>query len=285
MTVNDTNKLRYGGENMSRRDVSKIIGGAILGSAMAGGESASAQQSNTNNPVAPSYSKLTVAMLAFPNMTPLDLVAPHMAFAGLMNTDIHIVWKEPGIIKGEPQLSVLADTSFADCPKDIDVLFVPGGLDGVWELLNDNEVLDFISDRASRAKFITSVCTGALILGSAGLLQGYKATTYWAFKDLLPKFGAIPVNERVVIDRNRITGGGITAGLDFGLEIIRRLRSDDFAKVAQLAIEYDPHPPFHSGSPETAEPQTLAIARQMIAPQLSAATTAVNIAQKRMTTK
>ena len=143
--------------------------------------------------------------------------------------------------------------------------FVPGGTSGVNPLMRDDSVLDFVEDRGSRAEYLTSVCTGALVLGAAGLLRGYKAATHWAAMDLLPIFGAIPTAQRVVEDRNRMTGGGVTAGIDFGLTITSRLRNDDYAKMMQLGMEYDPNPPFHSGSPKDASPVLVDHLRQMTA--------------------
>ncbi len=113
--------------------------------------------------------------------------------------------------------------------------------------MNDSEVIGFLADRGSRAKYVTSVCSGSLMLGAAGLMRGYKATSHWACRDLLPMFGATPVDARVVVDRNRISGGGVTAGLDFGLVLLAKLLGEDIAKMTQLALEYDPQPPFHAG--------------------------------------
>ncbi len=120
--------------------------------------------------------------------------------------------------------------------------------------MNDAEGLAFLADRAATSKYITSVCSGSLLLAAAGLLKGYKATSHWAMRDSLSAFGAEPVEARVVVDRNRITGGGVTAGIDFGLVILAKLRGDDAAKLTQLAMEYDPEPPFDAGSPKTAGP-------------------------------
>jgi cyclohexyl-isocyanide hydratase len=119
--------------------------------------------------------------------------------------------------------------------------------------LSDAEVLTLLADRASKSKYVTSVCTGSLLLGAAGLLKGYKATSHWAMRDALSAFGAEPVDARVVVDRNRITGGGVTAGIDFGPVLLAKLRGDEAAKLTQLAMEYDPEPPFQSGSPKTAD--------------------------------
>jgi cyclohexyl-isocyanide hydratase len=154
---------------------------------------------------------------------------------------------------------MLPTTTLADAPQ-ADVLFVPGGF-GQIPLMADDEVLDFLRRQSSRARYVTSVCTGGLLLGAAGLLRGYRAATHWAFMDLLPAVGATPVDERVVVDRNRITAGGVTAGIDFGLRILAELVGRSFAERAQLELEYDPAPPFDSGHPRRAAPETVAAVR------------------------
>jgi cyclohexyl-isocyanide hydratase len=139
-----------------------------------------------------------------------------------------------------------------ECPADLDVLFIPGGLEGSVAMMDEKELLDVLADRGSQARFVTSVCTGALVLGAAGLLRGYQATSHWYVRDLLGLLGATVATERVVVDRNRITGGGVTAGLDFGLELARRMRGEDTAQLIQLVLEYDPKLPLNAGSPEKA---------------------------------
>ena len=148
-------------------------------------------------------------------------------------------------------------------------------------IMRDDAVLDFMADRGASARYVTSVCTGALVLGAAGLLKGYRATTHWNARDLLPIFGATPVYERVVEDRNRITGGGVTAGIDFGMAISAKMRGADFAKFSQLAMEYDPHPPFHSGSPAEASPALVAHAQKMMRKGHEESRTAAQDAMKR----
>jgi cyclohexyl-isocyanide hydratase len=201
--------------------------------------------------------KLTIAMLAYPGMFPLDLIGPLTVFEALMNRDIHIVWKNLDVVRAEkpehPNLvPIHPTTTFKDCPKELDVLFVPGGVPGTLTMMDDPEVLAFLRDRGSKARYVTSVCTGSLILGAAGLLDGYKAASYWATVDSLKHFGAIPTRERVVTDRNRITGGGVTAGIDFALQLVAKLRNVTYAQALQLYLEYDPAPPFNAGSPSTA---------------------------------
>lgn len=194
----------------------------------------------------------TAAMLLYPGLMLLDLFAPQTLFARPMN--VHLVWKTLDPVVSDSNVAVQPTTTFADCPADVDVLFVPGGTDQT-AVAADEEVLAFLEDRGSRARYVTSVCSGSLILGAAGLLRGYRAATHWTGREVLPLFGAENVNERVVVDRNRITGGGVTAGLDFGLVVLAQLFGEDGARFAQLAMEYDPKPPYDAGSPEAAGPE------------------------------
>jgi putative intracellular protease/amidase len=199
-----------------------------------------------------------VAMLLYPGLTPLDLIAPHAAFVHTMET--HLVWKTTGPVISDSGIAITPTTTLADCPADLDVLFVPGG-QGQAPVAADVEVLEFLADRGARAKYVTSVCGGSLILGAAGLLRGYRATSHWSGIDVLPLFGAEYAEGRVVTDRNRITGGGVTAGLDFGLVVLAKLLGEEAAKVTQLMLEYAPAPPFDAGTPETAGPALTAMAR------------------------
>jgi cyclohexyl-isocyanide hydratase len=194
---------------------------------------------------------LEIGMLLYPGLTLLDLIGPATVFSWFSN--IHLVWKAKDLVRCESGFGIQPTATFETCPRELDILFVPGGV-GQQKPMNDAEVLAFLADRASKSKYVTSVCTGSLLLGAAGLLKGYKATSHWATRDALSAFGAEPVEARVVVDRNRITGGGVTAGIDFGLVLLAKLRGDDAAKLTQLAMEYDPEPPFQSGSPKTADP-------------------------------
>ena len=188
-------------------------------------------------------------MLLYPGVTLLDLIAPQTVLSRF--STIHLVWKSTNAITSDTGIEIRPTTTLEACPKDLDVLFVPGG-PGMISVMRDTAVLDFLRDRGATAKYVTSVCSGSIILGAAGLLRGYKATSHWAAKASLPLFGAEVAEGRVVIDRNRITGGGVTSGLDFGLVLLARLRGDFVAQRTELAIEYDPQPPFHTGSPRYA---------------------------------
>jgi cyclohexyl-isocyanide hydratase len=204
--------------------------------------------------VNPTQPPLEIGMLLYPGLTLLDLIGPQTVFSWFANT--HLVWKTMDPVVSDTGIRIQPTRTFESCPSKLDILFVPGGF-GQQQLMDDAEALAFLADRAVESKYITSVCSGSLLLGAAGLLKGYKATSHWATRDALSAFGAEPVDARVVVDRNRITGGGVTAGIDFGLVLLAKLRGDEAAKLTQLAMEYDPEPPFLSGSPKTAESSTI----------------------------
>jgi cyclohexyl-isocyanide hydratase len=195
-------------------------------------------------------SSLSIGMVMFPNLTQLDFTGPYEIFAKLPNTQLHLLAENLEPIRSERGLSFLPDTTFAECPT-LDMLFVPGG-PGVNPKMEDKNFLDFLKIQGEKASYVTSVCTGSLLLAAAGLLQGYRATTHWLSLDLLAMFGVETVKERVVIDRNRVTGAGVTSGIDFALVIAAELFGDKIAQELQLGMEYNPQPPFQSGSPQTA---------------------------------
>jgi len=196
-----------------------------------------------------------IAMLVYPGMTALDLIGPQYMFASLMGAQVYLVGKTREPVTSDTGVTITPTHSFEDCPQDLTVLFTPGGTHGTFAAMQDPATRAFMADRGSRARYVTSVCTGSLILGAAGLLDGYKATSHWAALDALAEFGAIPTDARVVRDRNRITGAGVTAGLDFGLQMVAELRDASYAQNVQLLCEYDPHPPFNAGSTHTAPAQ------------------------------
>jgi cyclohexyl-isocyanide hydratase len=192
----------------------------------------------------------SVGMVMFDGMTQLDLTGPYEVLARMPNTRVHLVASSKAPVRTEWGMTITPDFSFDDAPP-LDLLCVPGGW-GVDARLEDERLLGFLRLHGEQARYVTSVCSGALLLGAAGLLRGYRATTHWLSLDLLRCFGAEPVDERVVRDRNRITGGGVTAGIDFALVVASELFGADVAQRIQLAIEYRPAPPFQSGSPHTA---------------------------------
>jgi len=194
---------------------------------------------------------LHVGFLAFPRLTQLDLTGPWEVLARVPGAELHLLARERGPIAAEGGLTLLPTGALQDAPP-LDVVVVPGGT-GVNAILEDDAALDWLAERAAGARWVASVCTGALALGAAGLLRGYLATTHWLSIDLLPIFGATPLAERVVVDRNRITGGGVTAGIDFGLTLAARLAGEEVARRIALGLEYAPAPPF-PGSPRSAAP-------------------------------
>ena len=195
-------------------------------------------------------SPLSIGMVLFPGLTQLDLTGAYEVLARMPDTRVHLVASTLQPVGSEWGLTILPDATFTDAPP-LDILCVPGGW-GVDRHLDDDELLDFLRSRGEHARYITSVCSGALLLGAAGLLRGYRATTHWMSLDLLPLLGAEPVNHRVVRDGNRVTGAGVTAGIDFGLAVAAELFGPITAQRIQLAIEYAPAPPFDSGAPNTA---------------------------------
>ncbi|MBX9656511.1 DJ-1/PfpI family protein [bacterium] len=213
----------------------------------------------------------TIAMLIYDRFTALDLFGPHHFLRSMMGAKVHLVAKTLEPVKSDLGVLVTPTTTLADCPKDLTILFVPGGTEGTLAAAKDEEIRRFIADRGSRAKWVTSVCTGAIVLGAAGLLMGYNVTTHWLAMGALQSFGANPVKERVVIDRNRITGAGVTAGLDFALTLVSKLRNDAYAQGVQLMSEYDPRPPFHAGSPDSAPKGLTEMLRHMQGPFENAA--------------
>ncbi|MEM9235696.1 MAG: DJ-1/PfpI family protein [Verrucomicrobiota bacterium] len=219
----------------------------LVGTQSAAADQSTLQKAGIKVPPLHQGRKPEVAMLLHPGVTLLDLLGPHTVLATACN--VHLVWKNTDLLETDTGIIMKATTTFGDCPEDIDVLFAPGGDPSI---MRDEEVLRFLADRGSRAKWVTSVCGGSILLGAAGLMQGYKATSHWSARDALALFGATPVEARVVTDRNRISGGGVTAGIDFGLVLLAELLGEDIAKMTQLALEYDPAPPFDTGTPKKA---------------------------------
>jgi cyclohexyl-isocyanide hydratase len=224
---------------------------------------------------------LQIGLLVFPKVTQLDLTGPVQVFSSMPGAAVHLVWKRIEPVQSDSVLVLTPTTTLADCPQ-LDVICVPGGV-GSDDLLNDEEVLAFLRRQAAGAKFVTSVCTGSLVLGAAGLLRGYRAATHWTAMDNLKAFGATPTKSRVCIDRNRVTGGGVTAGIDFALTLVAMLRDQKTAQAIQLRLEYDPAPPFNAGSPDTAPAEVLALINERIASHKAIRAEAVARAAARLT--
>lgn len=206
----------------------------------------------------------SIGLILFPALTQLDLTGPYEVFVRAPDTKVHLIWKNLDFVVSDRGMAIQPTTTFNACPE-LDVICVPGG-PGQINLMEDEEVLSFIRTQSKQAKLVTSVCTGSLVLGAAGLLKGYKATTHWASLDQLALLGAEPVSERVVRDRNRITGAGVTSGIDFALYVVSEIYGTDIAQNIQLQMEYDPAPPFTCGSPRTASEEQLKKAQEQIAP-------------------
>ncbi|WNJ89124.1 DJ-1/PfpI family protein [Bosea sp. 685] len=208
-----------------------------------------------------------VVMLLYPRLTQLDLTGPFEVFARFRELELHLVWKTAEPVRDGGGLTMLPSTTFAACPQ-ADILFVPGG-PGQAALMEDEETLAFLRRQASSARYVTSVCTGSLVLGAAGLLKGYRATCHWLSLPQLGLFGVEPVAERVVRDRNRVTGAGVTSGIDFALSLMADVFGEERARKVQLQMEYDPQPPFPGGSPASAPPELVAAVTQDAAKWLS----------------
>jgi cyclohexyl-isocyanide hydratase len=223
---------------------------------------------------------LQIGLLVFPRVTQLDLTGPVQVFSSVPGAQVHLIWKQIEPVPSDSVLTLTPTTTFADCPQ-LDVICVPGGV-GTDDMVNDAEMLAFLRRQAGSAKYITSVCTGSLVLGAAGLLKGYRAATHWTAVDFLSEFGAIPAKTRVCVDRNRITGGGVTAGIDFALTLVSIMVDRRTAEAIQLRLEYNPAPPFNSGSPDTAPAEILALMKERIAPAQARRSEAIHRAAARL---
>ncbi|HEY1189341.1 MAG TPA: DJ-1/PfpI family protein [Gemmata sp.] len=250
---------------MNRRQ----FGGAVatvtaLGAAgRAGAEDKKPQASGHRFPAMHAGRKPEIGMLVYPGLTLMDMLGPQTVLSTSCN--VHLVWKNTDLIESDTGVVLKPTGAFADCPKDLDAIFVGGG-PGQIEVMRDPEALKFLADRGARAKYVTSVCSGSLVLGAAGLLRGYKASCHWALHPAIAHFGAKPEQGRVVTDRNRVTGGGVTAGIDFALVLLAKLLGEDIARMTQLALEYDPAPPFDAGSPKKAGEKITKMVQDWVGP-------------------
>lgn len=208
---------------------------------------------------------LNIGFLLFPKVTQLDLMGPAQVLSRVPGAKVHLAWKALEPIVTDVGFTLNPTVTFEDCPQ-LDVLCAPGGF-GVVDQLNDTTTIDFLRRQGAGARYVTSVCNGSLLLGAAGLIVGYKSTCHWMWRDFLRQFGAEPVAARVVRDRNRFSGGGVTSGIDFAFTLASELVGEEAARMIQLGIEYDPQPPLDSGSPEKAGPERVARARAAVASQ------------------
>ncbi len=253
---------------ISKRD---LLIASAAGIAAAGLHAASAAEAVQQLPTDDDMSKVPpgwvgkeqIAFLVYPEFTALDMVGAHAMLSGLMGSTVHIVGKTRDIVKSDSGLHFQPSATFDECPRNLDIICVPGGANGTLAAMQDDATLRFLKDRGTHARFVTSVCTGSLLLGAAGLLTGYRATSHWAAIPVLPIFGVEATEGRIVRDRNRITAGGVTAGIDFGLSLVGQLRDRQYAEVVQLMAQYAPEPPYDAGTPEKAPPDVTRMTRDM----------------------
>lgn len=211
---------------------------------------------------------MNIVFVLFPNLTQLDFTGALQVLSRLPGAEVHLAAKTLDPVPSDAALKIPPTCTFADCPST-DVLCIPGGF-GVDEAILDDALMAFVRREGARGKYVTSVCTGAFVLGAAGLLKGKRATTHWAYHEALSEVGAIPVKERVVRDGHVFTGGGVTAGIDFAFALAAEIAGEEFARALQLGLEYDPAPPFDSGSPDKASPKVLDAVQSRYAPRFEA---------------
>jgi len=207
-----------------------------------------------------------IGLLLFPGLTQLDLTGPYEVFARMPGAVVYLLWKSLEPVRSDHGLAILPTSTLETCPP-LDLVCVPGG-PGVNEVLTDTEVLAFLRRTAQGARYITSVCSGSLILGAAGLLRRRRAGSHWMSREMLRSFGAEPIDERTVVDGNLITSGGVTAGIDLALRVVAEIAGREAAEAIQLAIEYDPRPPFDAGSPHRARPDLVQQVVRAAAPMM-----------------
>ena len=223
---------------------------------------------------------MQIGLILFPKLTQLDLTGPAEVFYRMPGAKVQLLWKTIEPVSSDRGMAILSTMRFADCHA-LDLICVPGGA-GQIDLMDDEETLDFLRRIAPTCQLVTSVCTGSLVLAAAGLLEGYKATSHWSSIDQLSLLGAIPVAERVVRDRDRVTGAGVTSGIDFALTVVADLLGDETAREIQLQMEYDPEPPFQSGSPRSASPALVQAMREKIGPFIARRMAATERAASRL---
>jgi len=268
---------------VNRRLLGKLLAGGVLGGSLLNCASPGQAQEPSMPHVHPKppANAPTISMLVHPGMVLLDLACPLSVFT-IMGSFVQLIGKDLKPVSTDCGLAVTPTHDFTTARKAADIFLVPGGTMGTIECMNDPATLEFVRAQGEAAKYVTSVCTGSLLLAAAGLLRGYRATSLWAVADLLPLMGAQHVNERVVIDRNRITAGGVTAGIDFGLLLAAKLTDERTAKRIQLTLEYAPQPPFHAGTPQEAGRELLDYTRERRKGMDEAAAIAAKAAGKRL---
>jgi len=277
-------------ENISRRDAIRMLTLASAAGALAP-QFLNATETNAPLPVAPQeqlrMGSEQIAILVYPEFTALDALGPHYALASMMGATVRFVAKTLDLVPCEGAskggFCVKPQLTFSNCPEDLDLLLVPGGLTGTLAAIQDTETIQFLQSRTAKTKLVGSVCTGSLVLGAAGLLKGRRATSHWQLLEVLKDVGATPVSERVVFDgTDRVTAAGVSAGLDLGLQLVRHYRGDFYAKGVQLLGEYDPQPPFPGGgNPRTADKTVVNMLNLMHAPLVEKFRETIRMAQLR----
>lgn len=254
-----------GPADFSRRDIGLLMAlGLVAGAGVA--RAAPAAEPGTLPPAhdmsgmpAEWMTPTAVAFLLYPGFTALDVVGPYHMLGNMMAVKTYLVAETRAPVVSDMGLAIVPNATFDEVPRDLTVIFVGGGTTGTLAAMQNPKLLAFLADRGARATYVTSTCTGSLVLAAAGLLKGYKATSHWVTLPMLADFGAIPVDQRVVTDRNRVTGAGVTAGMDLGLTLVGDIKGRDYAEALQLLAEYAPEPPFNAGSVHTARPETKAL--------------------------
>jgi len=259
---------------MTRRDLGAAALGALLANEALRASPARSETTQSHGHDMPAHwmGKEKIAFVIYPQFTALDMVGPHHMLASLMGATVHLVAKTRDTVSSDLKLAFMPTDTFESCPDNLDIICVPGGSEGTLAAMQDEDTMRFLKHAGGKAQFVTSVCTGSLLLGAAGLLEGYRATSHWTTRDMLAIFGAIPTDGRVVTDRNRITGGGVTAGVDFGLSLVGRLRDTSYAQGVQLMAEYAPEPPYDAGTPSRAPAEVKTMIDSMFAGFLERAT-------------
>ena len=268
---------------INRRWIAKILGGGMLGAGLLATSSPALAQvadGALRAPPGPANAP-SVSILIYPGMVMLDLIGPLTVFS-ILQSKVELVWKDLTPASTDCRIPVTPTHDFTTATKGVDIFLIPGGTAGSVACMNDPVVMDYVRAQGEAAKYVTSVCTGSLVLAAAGLLKGYRATSLWAVADLLPLMGATHVDERVVMDRNRITAGGVTAGIDFGLILAAMLTDEKTAKRVQLTMEYAPQPPFHAGTPQEAGPELVAFTKSRRKGMDAGAEAAARLAGKRL---
>lgn len=261
---------------MRRRDLLQILALAALAAPTLQAPEAQARIKFDPNAPKPKF-----VMLVHPDMVLLDFVPALTAFKLTMG-DVQLVWKDRNPVSTDVGVDIRPTATLAEAHAAPDVLYIPGGIRGTVACMQDPEVIAFVERTGASARFVTSACTGSLLLGAAGLLNGYRATGHWQSRHVLPQLGAILEEGRVVRDRNRITAGGVTAGLDFGLVVASLIRDEEWAKSIQLILEYAPEPPYDAGTPASAGPEITAQVSDLLKPSLGPLDKAVAQARKRL---